>query len=464
MIAAGLVCAIAIGGAIAAALNHDQRASAGSTTTNASSSAHLRKSSNFLHVVAISPSTHATSVKYTSPIEISFSSPLAPGGPNPKIVPAVPGRWSRPSPDVLLFRPAQIYVPLSVVRVVVPGGPTGLHASNGTQLQATVETSFTIMVGSVDRLQQLLAELDYLPVAFAPPGGGRPLTRAAVAIDNEPTNPADVALSPESGSFVWRFANVPTQLRATFQAGSWNVATEGAVMAFESEHGLAINGEPDNLVWKALLRAVADRLVTKRPYDYLLVTETLPETLYVWSDGKLVYQSPANTGAPGAATALGTFPVYSRFTSTTMSGYNPDGSHYVDPGIPWVSYFNGGDAVHGYIRPGYGYPQSDGCVELPIANAERVYPLDPYGTLVTVTTGDLSGELGTASPSYIAPPPPPPTTTTTPPTTTTTTIPRQPTKRPTTTTTPPTTTLPTTTTTPTDTTLPVTTTAPPTTS
>ena len=37
-----------------------------------------------------------------------------------------------------------------------------------------------------------------------------------------------------------------------------------------------------------------------------------------------------------------------------MSGTNPDGSHYSDPGVPWVSYFNGGDALHGFLRASYG--------------------------------------------------------------------------------------------------------------
>ena len=67
-----------------------------------------------------------------------------------------------------------------------------------------------------------------------------------------------------------------------------------------------------------------------------------------------------------------------------MSGTNPDGSHYNDPGVPWVSYFNGGDALHGFDRPGYGYPQSDGCVEMPPSNAAVVWPMTPIGTLVTV--------------------------------------------------------------------------------
>ena len=79
-----------------------------------------------------------------------------------------------------------------------------------------------------------------------------------------------------------------------------------------------------------------------------------------------------------APTADGTFPVYASATrSTTMSGTNPDGSHYVDPGIPWVSYFNGGDALHGFVRASYGFPQSDGCVEMPPANAAVVFPLHP---------------------------------------------------------------------------------------
>jgi hypothetical protein len=76
--------------------------------------------------------------------------------------------------------------------------------------------------------------------------------------------------------------------------------------------------------------------------------------------------------------------VYLRYTTQTMSGTNPDGSHYSDPGIPWVSYFNGGDALHGFIRYSYGYPQSLGCVEMPFASAKTVWPSTPIGTLVTV--------------------------------------------------------------------------------
>ena len=71
--------------------------------------------------------------------------------------------------------------------------------------------------------------------------------------------------------------------------------------------------------------------------------------------------------------------------SVTMSGTNPDGSHYDDPGVPYVSYFNGGDALHGFLRASYGFAQSLGCVEMPYSEASAVYPYTPIGTIVDVT-------------------------------------------------------------------------------
>jgi len=99
--------------------------------------------------------------------------------------------------------------------------------------------------------------------------------------------------------------------------------------------------------------------------DYVFVAKTLPETTTVYQNGVVAYTSLANTGVTGAETASGTFPVFLRYQVTTMTGTNPDGSKYSDPGIPWVSYFNGGDALHGFVRSSYGFPQSDGCVEMP---------------------------------------------------------------------------------------------------
>ena len=61
-----------------------------------------------------------------------------------------------------------------------------------------------------------------------------------------------------------------------------------------------------------------------------------------------------------------------------------DGSHYDDPGIRYISYFNHGDAIHAFPRANFGTPQSLGCVELPLDAAAKVWPYTPIGTLVTI--------------------------------------------------------------------------------
>ncbi len=377
------------------------------------------------------PASGADNIAYDSAITLKFSVPLAAHTPLPTISPPVAGRWSRLSPTTLTFQPQGNLVPLEQITVRIPGGSGGMESTAGVTLSASVSTSFTVEDAPVLRLQQLLAELGYLPVTFvrtSPTGASgvpatysSPITTTAGPADGpsalaaEPTTPDAIPLQPEQGSFQWRYANTPSQLAAQWVPGAWNVVTQGALMAFESDHGLDIDGVPGPTAWAALLQAVAARDTTSRPYTYLLATETLPETLYVWRAGQVVFQTPINTGVEGAATPLGTWPVFSRFLSTTMKGTNPDGTKYDDPDVPWVSYFYESDAVHGFLRPGYGYPQSDGCVELPYANAEAVFPLDTLGTLVTMTTGQLSAELGTTPPTVIYLP----TTTTT--TTTTTT-------------------------------------------
>ena len=149
------------------------------------------------------------------------------------------------------------------------------------------------------------------------------------------------------------------------------------------------------------------------PYVYVLVNKVEPENLTLWNNGAAQYVGIAvNTGAPGADTTDGTYAVFEHVRFSDMKGTNPDGSTYNDPNVPYASYFNGGDALHGFIRATYGSPQSNGCVEMSYADAALVWPLTPIGTLVTVE-----------GPNYGSAPPPTTTTTTTAPPATTTTAP-----------------------------------------
>ncbi|MGA3215901.1 MAG: L,D-transpeptidase [Acidimicrobiales bacterium] len=362
-----------------------------------------------LTITSVSPAPGTADAAFDTSVTVDFSQPLASNSPLPTLSPSPPGNWVRTSPVAVRFVPDGYFTPYTTVQLSVPGGPGGVRSSLGQGLTDTLRKKFEIEGGSELRLQQLLAELGYLPVEFVPeisasvvptgvPISPQDIHQAASlhqpvqstaqprvsALDAEPSDPTKIPLQAVPGSFVWRYDNVPAPLRALWTPGQPNVMMRGAIMAFESAHGLATDGMAGPKAWAALLLAVAQREVTNQPYDYVVVNEASPETASVWRDGKIIFTTPVNTGIPAAPTATGTYPVYARYVVTTMSGKNPNGTPYSDPGIPWVSYFNGGDALHGFIRASYGFPQSLGCVEMTYANAAIMWPLTPLGTLVTV--------------------------------------------------------------------------------
>jgi len=194
-----------------------------------------------------------------------------------------------------------------------------------------------------------------------------------------------VATSPPSGKFSWRYPHTPVLLKKLWSVTNWTELTKGAVMAFENSLDMTADGVAGPAVWKALISAVSKREKSNFGYTFVMVSEKLPETEQVWHNGKIVVHGLVNTGISVAPTATGTYAVYEHLTVTTMSGLNPNGTPYHDPGIPWVSYFNGGDALHGFIRSSYGFPQSLGCVEMPFAEAGQVWPYTPIGTIVNLT-------------------------------------------------------------------------------
>jgi lipoprotein-anchoring transpeptidase ErfK/SrfK len=320
-----------------------------------------------LSVLSTAPT--GANVDSGSVITVAFSTDLAPGSPLPTLSPPVAGQWAVLSASLLQYEATAPLVPGTQETITVPDGAHGVVGSRGQHLGAPFTASFTVAPGSTLRLQQMLAELGYLPLNFT---AASPLT--------SPTQEGD----PQAGTFTWRWPNQPASLTSLWTPGTYNVITKGAVMNFESQHNLKVDGIAGPAVWGAVLTAVENGQGDALPYGYVYVSQTLPESATVYQNGAEVYKTVANTGVAGAPTGVGTFPVYARYTVTTMSGTNPDGSKYVDPGIRWVSYFNGGDALHGFPRASYGFPQSDGCVEMPIANAAVVFPLTPLGTLVTV--------------------------------------------------------------------------------
>jgi peptidoglycan hydrolase-like protein with peptidoglycan-binding domain len=331
-----------------------------------------------LQVVSVSPARHTQHVNGAAPVTIVFSTPLAPDSPAPQITPGIPGHWSRPSPTQLTFTPVAGFRPHTRVTVRIPAGRDGVKSAAGGLLAHQVTTRFRTGAWSVVRLDQLLAELGYLPLAWVPASGETSPDAADAASQRS------AAFDPPAGTFTWN-RGYPRELRTFWKVGSaGSLIVKGAVMAFENDHGITMDGVPGPAVWRALFRAEAKGQANKAGYTYARATKYSPETLTIWHNGHIVFHALANTGIPAAPTQSGTAPVYLRYRFQIMKGTNPDGSKYADP-VQFVAYFRAGEAVHYFPRASYGFPQSLGCVELPLGDAARAWPFLTYGSLVTVT-------------------------------------------------------------------------------
>jgi peptidoglycan hydrolase-like protein with peptidoglycan-binding domain len=325
---------------------------------------------------AIASPAPGSTIKADTPITLTFNKPVsqALGGSMPDITPQTSGSWHKLSDHVIQFVPTGFGYGLGAS--VSIGLPSGVSIVGAKPIGDPAWGTWTVPAGKTLRLQQLLAVLGYLPLRFhyagSPPG-------------HTPAGQEAAAVNPPAGSFSWRYPNTPSALRNMWAPGTFGEMTRAAIMAFENTEGMTADGVPSPAVWNALISAAVQNHNNTFGYTFVQVSEGSPETESTWHNGRTVVSGLVNTGIPAAPTAQGVFAVFEHALSVTMSGTNPDGSHYSDPGVPYVSYFNGGDALHGFIRPGYGYPQSLGCVEMPYSEASQVYPYTPIGTLVDVS-------------------------------------------------------------------------------
>ncbi len=296
-----------------------------------------------LRVLSVSPASSAEPVTASDPVRVVFSAALAAGSPLPTFSPPVAGQWHATA-GALVFTPAVPFGPATEVTLRVPAGSAGVRSVAGAALARPVAAVFQAGGWSTLRLERLLAQLGYLPLTWAP---------------------------------------YPGALTSQWQPGTPGVILTGAIMAFQSDRGLPMTGGVTTGLWQALLAAAVSGQDSPHGYTYALVNKALPQTLTVWHDGQVVFHGLANTGAPPTPTPDGTFPVYLRRPSQVMRGLLPDGAPYAEP-ADFVSFFDGDYAVHSMERASYGSPQSLGCVELPLDEAQEVWPYLTYGSLITV--------------------------------------------------------------------------------
>lgn len=134
--------------------------------------------------------------------------------------------------------------------------------------------------------------------------------------------------------------------------------------------------------------AAAVRLVTLdelRPIspgvsDKSIYIDTTAETITAFENGRQVMASRISSGGVFGAgkdfrTPLGDYAIERKRPSRHMAAGDLAADDAYDlPGVPWVSYFNGGIAIHGtYWHNDYGRAWSHGCINVASADAKWFY-------------------------------------------------------------------------------------------
>ncbi len=122
------------------------------------------------------------------------------------------------------------------------------------------------------------------------------------------------------------------------------------------------------------------------PASKYIVVNLSSQWLYAYEGDYIVFEAPISTGRDGFNTPTGTFSIYAKYPSQTMSG-NLGGESYYVPNVPHVMYIYGGVALHGtywHNQFGTGVRMSHGCINLPLESAAWLYNWAPIGTTVYV--------------------------------------------------------------------------------
>lgn len=91
-----------------------------------------------------------------------------------------------------------------------------------------------------------------------------------------------------------------------------------------------------------------------------------------------VFSALISGGLPATPTVVGRFAIYSKLTSTRMTGPG-----YDLPGVPYTMYFYKGYAIHGtYWHNNFGRPMSHGCVNMRTQDAAWLFNWASIGTPV----------------------------------------------------------------------------------
>ena len=154
--------------------------------------------------------------------------------------------------------------------------------------------------------------------------------------------------------------------------GVYDDRTQRAVLAFRKMVGLVRNEVADSSVFAALAAGKGAFTIRYPLHGRHIEADLTHQVLaLIGADGVVQRLYPISSGNPSTPTALGSFAVY----------YKTHGINNL--GMVDSSYFNGGDAIHGYAEVPT-YAASHGCLRCPIPDALSIYAWATVGTPVDV--------------------------------------------------------------------------------
>ena len=146
-----------------------------------------------LTVASSVPASGATQVPSDQVVTVTMSGPVLSGVDSPVFSPPVSGTWRQAGTRSLVFDATAPFLPTSTETLTVPAGSAGPRSAHGGELAAPVTITFGVAQASTERLQQLLAQLDYLPLTFTATGA----------------TPPNGGASSQAGAFAWRWTTLP---------------------------------------------------------------------------------------------------------------------------------------------------------------------------------------------------------------------------------------------------------------
>jgi hypothetical protein len=125
--------------------------------------------------------------------------------------------------------------------------------------------------------------------------------------------------------------------------------------------------KPGQYLWAASIPAAGDTRI---------VIDRLTQMAYVYRDDKLVGVATVSTAKTGHITPLGQWTILEKRPFYRSKKYD-------NAPMPWMQRIDEyGIALHGGGTPGY--PESHGCIHLPLKFAEKLYGLTRIGSKVVI--------------------------------------------------------------------------------